>query len=229
VRGANYLSDKRKITAGESAFEVIAVDLFEVPQPLFHALDRPDSRMQLALARARAAEASGDAAAAAEAKVPFVFAVNVHVPGPPYYNVVFYMVPRRAGMLDEETPFARVARPFFFGDDDAFRDTTFKLIPRISEGPFIVRQAVGTKPAILGTKLKQTYFRNEHYCELNLDIASSAVAANITRLALSYAKQLVVDMCFVFEGKTVDQLPERVVGCSSCVALDFTKGRRLLD
>ena len=39
------------------------------------------------------------------------------------------------------------------------RDGTLKLIPRISQGAWFVKQAVGTTPCLLGRKLTASYFR----------------------------------------------------------------------
>ena len=33
--------------------------------------------------------------------------------------------------IEEDTPFGRVARPFFCGSDDEFRNNRFKLIPKV--------------------------------------------------------------------------------------------------
>ena len=41
----------------------------------------------------------------------------------------------------------RLARRFFLGRDDGFRRARLKLIPRVVEGPWVVRQAAGGKPA----------------------------------------------------------------------------------
>ena len=37
-------------------------------------------------------------------------------------------------MFDEDTPFSRIAKSFFQGNDDQFRDSRFKLIPRVRAG-----------------------------------------------------------------------------------------------
>lgn len=39
------------------------------------------------------------------------------------------------------------------------RNNTFKLIPRISEGSWIIKQSVGTTPCLLGNKLTARYFQ----------------------------------------------------------------------
>ena len=110
------------------------------------------------------------------------------------------------------TPFGLLASRFFFGDDDAMRDNTFKLIPQIIEGNFIVRRAVGSTPAILGTKLKQSYRRMDRYLELIVDVGSSSVAAGVVRLSIGYARTLTIDLGLVLEGKEEATLPERVFG-----------------
>ena len=109
------------------------------------------------------------------------------MPGDPGYHLVSYF-----GLDDIEeirtnkTPFGRVARRFFFGSSDKFRDETFKLIPRIVDGNFVVKKAVGTKPALLGTKVAQSYIRTERFCEVIVDIASDTVAEKIVKLTLGY-------------------------------------------
>ena len=60
---------------------------------------------------------------------------------------------------DGASPFDVALARFLAGGDgpDAARarDGTFKLIPRITEGSWIVKQSVGTTPCLLGHKLAQ--------------------------------------------------------------------------
>ncbi|KAH8060725.1 hypothetical protein JL722_4838 [Aureococcus anophagefferens] len=49
-------------------------------------------------------------------------------------------------LRDGSTPLGRVAEPFFFGDDDAFRDDRFKMTPRVVDANWVVRRAVGQNP-----------------------------------------------------------------------------------
>lgn len=46
--------------------------------------------------------------------------MNIMVPGPPFYNFVAYMVGDKK-LIEEDTPFGRIAKPFFHGNDDEFR------------------------------------------------------------------------------------------------------------
>ena len=239
VRGANYVKDKRKIRAGASVMKLMTVDLVEVDKPIMSGMcSMPDERIQRALRRekevAHTANADTDAGTTSASMLPpFVFAVNIVVPGPPYYHLVMYFKAEESQMDvimgKVDSPFSRLSHKFFFGDDDNFRDQTFKLIPRIVEGNFLVRKAVGSTPAIMGTKLKQYYSRcpNNRYFELILDVTSSKVAAHVVGLAKGYAKNLIVDMGFVLEGKTVDVLPEKVAACCRLMHVRFENVRKL--
>jgi hypothetical protein len=40
-------------------------------------------------------------------------------------------------VIDADTPFGRVARPFFYGNDNEFRNNRFKLIPKVNKLDFM--------------------------------------------------------------------------------------------
>ena len=162
----------------EPLFELVAVDLWRVEAPTQNIASTPSNRVQQALKR-------GDNT--------WVCVIQIMVPGPPHFAFVAYFVPRQskggtAMLHDQSTPFGRLARPFFFGDDDDFRDDHFKLIPRVVEGNFIVRNAVGTKPTILGRKLKQHYFRGREFCPLRRIFGSGSLLTGIFFLRLPFQR-----------------------------------------
>jgi len=74
----------------------------------------------------------------------------------------------------------------------------------------VVQRAVGTKPLIVGRALKVAYHASPKFLEIDIDIGSSTVANNIVRFVLGYVRTLVVDMCFLIEGKNDDELPVRL-------------------
>ncbi|CAM9570680.1 unnamed protein product [Laminaria digitata] len=197
VRGASYLSSRVKVASAKQMFRLRAVDLFLLPGPATHLASHPRNRVQLA-------REAGEST--------FVWVLQIMVPGPPHYSFVCYFTPGTENWLDQETPFGRLAKRVFFGDSDAFRDERLKLIPKIVEGNWVVKRAAGTTPAILGTKLKQHHFKGDNYLETDLEIASSSLAANITRLCTGYAKALVVDMVWTIQGNTEEELPEVALG-----------------
>jgi hypothetical protein len=120
------------------------------------------------------------------------------------------------------SPSSKLCQRFLFGDSDEFRDATFKLIPQVVQGNFIVRKAVGSTPAIMGKKLRQLYVRNDRFMEVILDCGSSPVATGVIRLSFGYAKTLVTDMGFVLEGDEPEYLPERIFGCVRIKHIELT-------
>mmetsp|Transcript_41980 Transcript_41980/g.100882 ORF Transcript_41980/g.100882 Transcript_41980/m.100882 type:complete len:1103 (+) Transcript_41980:157-3465(+) len=211
VRGPTYLSDRKKINAGASVGRLIAVDVVAVDEAQYGGMSmHPTERIQLALKREKRLKALGKKSDVP----PFIFCVNIVLPGPPFFHGVFYFAVDDMSTIDgsDGTPSSKLCQKFLFGESDEFRDKTFKLIPRIVEGNFLVRKAVGSTPAIMGNKLKQYYVRNERFMEVILDCGSSPVATGVIRLSLGYAKTLVVDMCFLLEGGEDEHLPERVFG-----------------
>ena len=109
------------------------------------------------------------------------------VPGPPFLSFVAYFLAvnivakievegqllkyffyQDKSIFYEDTPFGKIARPFFDGNDDEFRNNRFKLIPKIVDGNMIIKMAVKDTPTLLGNKLKQYYYKDEHYFELDV-------------------------------------------------------------
>jgi hypothetical protein len=213
------LNDRKKYPSEESLFKLLTVDLVKVDKPNYEGMcSHPNERIQMAL---RKEQEMG-----IKELPPFIFAVNLCVPGQSYYHwVAYFGLDDLSVIKTDKTPLARLASQFFFGKSDSFRNETFKLIPRIAEGNFVVRKAVGSKPSILGSKLKQYYIldKNHRFFELIVDIASDPVAQKIVKLALGYAKTLTVDMMFLLEGRTQTELPERILGGVQMKNLDFKK------
>eukprot|EP00903_Cladosiphon_okamuranus_P015669 g14470.t1 len=212
VRGPSYLTTRVKVASAKQMFRLRAVDLFVLPEPATHLAAHPGNRVHLAR---KAGETT------------FVWVLQIMVPGPPHYAFVCYFTPGSDNWLDQSTPFGKLAKRVFFGDSDSFRDERLKLIPKIVEGNWVVKRAAGSTPAILGTKLKQHHFRGDNYLETDLEIASSSLAANITRLCTGYAKALVVDMVWTLQGNTREELPEVALGGVRINALDLLAAQPL--
>ena len=197
VRGKLYKKDKKKYNAGKSMLRLFAVDMLRVSSLLMNGIARhPEERIQQALARE--AELKKNGSLDQSDVPPFIFVLNITLPGTPLHHVLMYFAVDDMSTIDgtDGTPFSKLANKFFFGDSDEFRDHTFKLIPQIVDGNFIVRRAVGSTPAIMGTKLKQYYFRGERYFELMLDVGSSSVAAGVTGLAAGYVSIIFLTLSY---------------------------------
>ncbi|CAJ1934250.1 unnamed protein product [Cylindrotheca closterium] len=206
VRGKNYILDGKKFPSKEAAFQLLAVDMVHSEGTIREGLcGHPNERVQRAIRREKETGVSQ--------LPPFIFAVNLSIPGTQTYHLVsYYAVENMEEIEHQKTPFGRIMNKFIFGDSDEFRNETFKLIPRIIEGNYIVRSAVGSKPSIIGKKIKQYYILGERYMEVVVDISSDSIAQRIVRLALGYSSKLVTDIMYVLEGKDEEELPERIFG-----------------
>jgi hypothetical protein len=100
LRGKTYNQDKQKVLSAPSLFKLVAVDVFEVPEPTRNIAAHPKNRVFLANQR-------GDSA--------WCFVMNIMVPGPPFLCFVVYLEGDKK-KIEEDTPFGRIARPFFNGN-----------------------------------------------------------------------------------------------------------------
>lgn len=224
VRGKHYKTNHKKYKACRSVFRLLTVDLVEVDVPMTNGIsEHPEERMQWTPTQNHTNT---------KAAPPYTVIINISIPGPPHYHLVMYYAVDDISTIDGSngTPFGKLAQKFFFDEDNTFRDRTFKLVPRVVEGNFCVRRAVGSNtPVLMGTKLQQRYIRRKNYFELVMDVGSSTVAANVVWLSMGYAKSLVVDIAFLLEGNDESTLPERVMGCCRLSNVDVETGARYVS
>ena len=93
-----------------------------------------------------------------------------------------------------------------------FRNQRFKLVPSIAAGPWVARKGIPQKPALLGQKLAQRYWRGECYVETDVHVGSNPLAMSAVGLGRSASRQIVMDMAYVLEGRCEAELPERLIG-----------------
>jgi hypothetical protein len=187
VRSRNFCYDKSKIPAGKHLMDLVAVDWFKDSKRMDHVARR-----------------KGCVAQVASEKGLFTLVVNLQVPGSTHYSMVFYMVMKEfaAGSLLQR----------FVDGDDEFRNSRLKLIPSVPKGSWIVRQSVGCTPCLLGKAVDCNYIRGPKYLEIDVDIGSSTVANGVLGLVVGVITSLVVDMAFLIQANTADELPERLLG-----------------
>ncbi|KAF3335906.1 protein ENHANCED DISEASE RESISTANCE 2-like protein [Carex littledalei] len=187
VRSRDFLYDESKIPAGKHMMALVAVDWFKDVKRMDHVARRKGCAVQVAAEKGL-----------------FSIAINIQVPGSTNYSMVFYFVMK--GLV----PGSLLQR--FVDGDDEFRNSKFKIIPSVPKGSWIVRQSVGAKPCLLGKALDITYIRGPSYLEIDVDIGSSTVANGVLGIVCGAIKTLVVDMAFLVQADTLDELPERLIG-----------------
>ena len=92
------------------------------------------------------------------------------------------------------------------------------------DGPWVVRKAVPSRPAILGKTVPLYYSRGEGYFEVDIDTTNSVAASRAISVAKPAAKLLVVDMAYVIEGQQEDELPEIILGSGRLVHVSLADG-----
>ncbi|KAJ1296050.1 hypothetical protein BS78_01G269400 [Paspalum vaginatum] len=187
VRSKNFVYDKSKVPAGKPLMELVAVDWFKDVKRMDHVARRKGCAVQVAAEKGL-----------------FALAINLQVPGTTNYSMVFYFVTKKL------IPNSLLQR--FVDGDDEFRNSRFKLIPSVPKGSWIVRQSVGSTPCLLGKAVDITYIRGSNYLEIDVDIGSSTVANGVLGLVCGVITTLVVDMAFLVQGNTYEELPERLIG-----------------
>mmetsp|Transcript_50026 Transcript_50026/g.114744 ORF Transcript_50026/g.114744 Transcript_50026/m.114744 type:complete len:112 (+) Transcript_50026:2-337(+) len=80
-----------------------------------------------------------------------------------------------------------------------------------------------TRPAILGNKLKQSYYAGPGYFEIDVDCGYNRAAASVVNMVKGYCKTLVIDLAFILEGKSEAELPERVLGVIRFLRVDIDR------
>ncbi|KAJ0046656.1 hypothetical protein Pint_06039 [Pistacia integerrima] len=201
LRGENYLKDHRKIKATGTLMQMMGADWMRSNQREIDLGSRPGGLVQ------RYAERGGP---------EFFFIVNFQVPGTTMHTIALYYVMKTP---IEDNPLLHS----FVNGDDAFRNSRLKLIPYISKGSWIVKQSVGKSACLLGQQLEVNYSRGKNYLEAIVDVGSSTVARGVASLVLGYLNNLVVEMAFLIQGNTEEELPEFLLGTCRLNHLDVSK------
>ena len=214
VRGKNYMKDRKKVSSNGSLAVLAACEFFNVGDKVqLHALKRRKRNTYLKAARNR-----GDTS--------FYYVINVITPSPPHHTLMMYY---RMPPVDKMPKHFQQMWKNFLTKDDEFRNQRWKIIPRIAEGPWVVKSAVGTKPALLGLKVDQKYYITDNYCEVDIDVASSQVATMLTGLIIASIQQLTIDLAFTLEGRVEDELQEEIIGTIRLKKVDLRATKRCND
>lgn len=224
LRGPNYFTKKTKVPSGEWLLQPAGVDWLRSNSKLDHVLNRNDNRVMNALKKSHSQ---------GEFLKTFVLAVNLQIPGRDHHSAVFYFATGQNRPLEPGSLLYR-----FVHGDDSFRNNRFKIVNRMIKGPWIVKTTVGNYSAcLLGKALNCYYHKGPNYLEIDVDIGSSAIATAILHLALGYTSSVTIDMGFLVEAETAEELPEKLFGAvricqmemSSATFVETTPSRKVIS
>jgi len=251
VRGRNYLLDKKKIPASPPLLDLYAADLVNVEEPLWHiARYLPSVKYSPAPFHLVLNIMYPAGSYAPMQCLVATWTCPVHPMHVTAEELVAACCLRdeEVGRTEEEErgedndgsssskscdpdgsalAGAKLLQEWMKGDGaaaNAQRNKILKMIPRIAKGPWLVKKAVGTTPVLLGQKLTTKYHRGDNYFEIDIDISSDTVARSVTGLVVGTITSLVVDWCILLEGKSEEQLPERILGSVRFDHLDLKCG-----
>eukprot|EP00804_Cyclotella_cryptica_P029878 CCRYP_010791-RA/>CCRYP_010791-RA protein AED:0.31 eAED:0.31 QI:0/-1/0/1/-1/1/1/0/304 len=214
VRGPDYLTDKKKVPSGDFLLPCRGCDLFLTDNPPLN-IGR-NSQILGGKVRDRP-----------------TFIINYRLPWGvfvSYHEIPEKYLPflqRKHGQGDNSAPLPSLSSMSpgerglcnFFLSDSEEKNDVWKIVPIVVEGPWVCKRVVGGKPAIVGQKLPISYTYQPaqpdlgfaEYLEADLDIVSSAAARNILAVVRSYTQALTIDLGFVVQGNTEEELPEQMM------------------
>lgn len=149
-----------------------------------------------------------------------------------------------ASSIDADTSLSiaeKTVAKWLLGDDD-YKNQRLKLIPYIAEGPWVVRNMVTGRPAIIGKKLPVSYHllssntgancssssSEQPLLTATLDIGNSSATANrIVSVCRRYMSALTVDIGFVIQSESPQELPEQMLGAIRVHGPDPSKAPKL--
>ena len=232
VRGEDYLTDKKKVPSADFLLPCRGCDLFLTDNPPLN-IGRISSIL-----------------AGKVRDVP-TFIINYRLPWGVF--VAYHEIPEKflpfvrrnygygdtsepLPSLEDMAPGERALCNFFLSDKDE-KNAVWKIVPVVVEGPWVVKRVVGGKPAIVGKQLPITYTYQPpqpelgfaEYLEADLDIVSSAAARNILAVVRSSVQILTIDLGFVVQGNTKEELPEQMMAGLRLHGLDPLNAEALPD
>jgi len=224
VRGPDYADDREKIQASGPLFRLVHLDLFQGPNVEINVF--PKFRHTLP-----------DDIGVLKKDREFYFVLNFLIKAKDrtldkkkkiktdsWINWIFYFaLPKSARKDPANNQFFKCWEALLKGDEKT-RNHRVKVIPCVADGPWIVRAAIGggkeshkgVVPTLIGEKVTTSYFEGADYLEIDYNTAIDSVAVASAKLAFEHSKKLVVDCGVVLQGDSLEELPERVLGCGRC-------------
>jgi len=203
VRGPNFLKDGSRVTSAPAIFKALCVDLCCISEDA-HVHDGTQRGAHSSLLPGSAVQKLRRAG-----ERRFLFVINFSF-APQHMLCVFaadLWPPTQDG-----PPSFELMRRFIEEMDDTERRDRFKLMPRVLQGPWLLKNAVGNDCTTnLSKFLKIDFFHEpgDHF-EVCIDAYSQPTAKWCTGLVLGGAAKEILQLATVLEGVKEEELPEHV-------------------
>lgn len=175
IRGLKYLKDHKKLQCSESLFLQRSVQVISHSHSLSHvalsdwiALPRHEVDSEHLIMNYFLPGS------------PFIHVVCTYLATPPAMAVIKALDSNHLSEGIPNAPWVSLLQSLYQSGEDnqeksSFVDSRLKLVPVLVDAPWMLRMAVGHRPAITGTKIRQRYFRGKGYLEVDVDLSSSSV------------------------------------------------------
>lgn len=207
VRSESYLKDRVKNPAGNQLFSLLNVDVFDDcgQGRLDNYASRHDSFPHKLIEKGESR---------------FLFIVHIQSV---YHIFATWAVPDDLESYDPVF-FAMWTR---FLENEDYRNDRFKVIANLEEAAWVVKKVLPhRKPALLARKVVHRCFKTSSYFEMDVD-CSSSLADYLGRTCTSTASQLSIDLAFLIEARSKEELPERVMAVWRMCKPDLENARKV--
>ncbi|KAK8805734.1 hypothetical protein WA158_002390 [Blastocystis sp. Blastoise] len=212
VRGPTYIETREKQESLPGYCQLVAVDIFRSANKIENIASNPNHSVTKASQQHYPLPENG-----------LFFVINLQMTQGSHVSVsCTFSVPQ--SLQEDGKPLALLKK--YINGGKEFRDSRFKMIPRIEEGSFLIKKAVGTTPVLLGKKGTSAYYTGQSpipYFEVDFDMDSNSVAKNMAKMMFGNSSSMVIDIGFLIQGDSSNELPERMIGSFRLVHVNINE------
>jgi len=176
VRGPGYMKNHLKQTSAPSIMKLIKVDLLTSKSLIRHYAQ--------------------DRAFLENDEFSFFFIVVFQME--PLHIILTFGLPSSG-----ETPLShnRLFNQFMTGNDDQFRKSRFKVIPRVVKGSWMIDKMIGRTPVLFANKINCDWHLGKNYLEVDCLINSNRTTDAMVKIIMNQISNLTIEVGFVIQGQ----------------------------